>query len=387
MKKVIYFLAMCLLVVSCASDSKGGGGKKGNSPDNFNRKEMLTFWADKIIIPGYADFSSKTKSLEEAVTTFTITPSVENLTKARSAWKEAYIVWQKVSLFQIGKAQEENMTGSMNTYPTDTEAIKTYATKQNYNFESPNLNDKQGFPALDYLLNGQGTNQKTINFYTKAKNASKYKKYLKDVAVRINLLTSKVYKSWTNGYRNTFINNDGYTATSSVDKLVNFYVIPFYEKQFREPKIATPAGVRTSIPAPEKAEAYYAKNFSKQLYMVTLEATKNFFKGIGYDGKTQGKSLQQYLEFLKRKDLANLINTNFDKLTKLSESLDDNFTIKFEVKKDEKGQVIETVIIDKAKRSKMLNTFDAIQVILKNFKPDMMSAMSVRNTSTDTDND
>lgn len=370
MKKVIYFLAMCLLVVSCASDSKGGGGKKGNSPDNFNRKEMLTFWADKIIIPGYADFSSKTKSLEEAVTTFTITPSVENLTKARSAWKEAYIVWQKVSLFQIGKAQEENMTGSMNTYPTDTEAIKTYATKQNYNFESPNLNDKQGFPALDYLLNGQGTNQKTINFYTKAKNASKYKKYLKDVAVRINLLTSKVYKSWTNGYRNTFINNDGYTATSSVDKLVNFYVIPFYEKQFRENKIATPAGVRTGTAAVEKVEAYYAKNISKDLYITTLNATKNFFQGKSYSGAKTGKSLQQYLEFLNRQDLATTINTKFNTVITLSNTLNNSFIVQIETD-----------------RTKMLDTFDAIQAVLKSFKPDMMSAMSVMNSSTDTDND
>lgn len=370
MKRVVCFLAISFLILSCGSDSKGGDGTKvGNTSDNFNRKEMLTFWADKMIIPGYADFSSKTKALEEAVTDFITKPSVENLTKTRTVWKQAYIVWQKVSLFQIGKAQELNMTGQMNTYPTDVNAIKTYVANQNYNFESPNLNSKQGFPALDYLLNGQGTDQETVDFYTKPAEALNYKKYLKDVTVRINTLATQVYQSWKNGYRNTFIDNDGYTTTSSVDKLVNFYVIPFYEKQFREPKIATPAGKRTEIPAPEKAEAYYAKNVSKELYMAALTTTKDFFRGVGYNGTT-GTSLQQYLEFLKRKDLADLINTNFDKLVTVSETLDNDLAV--QVTKD---------------RKKMLTTFDAIQVILKNFKPDMMSAMSIRNTSTDTDND
>lgn len=386
MKKVVCFLTICFFIASCGSDSKGGEGTKvGNASDNFNRKEMLTFWADKMIIPGYADFSSKTKKLEEAVTAFTSSPSTDNLVKARSTWKEAYIAWQKVSFFQIGKAAELNMAGQMNTYPTDVNAIKTYVANQNYNFESPNLNSKQGFPALDYLLNGQGTDQITVDFYTKSAESSNYKKYLKDVAFRINKLATQVYTSWGNGYRKSFVDNDGYTTTSSVDKLVNYYVIPFYEKQFREPKIGTPAGKRTEIPAPEKVEAYYAKNVSKELYMAALTTTKNFFRGVGYSGTT-GTSLQQYLEFLKRKDLADLINSNFDNLTSLSESLDDNFEIAFETKKDESGKEV-IIIKDNVKRVKMLATFDAMQLILKNFKPDMMSAMSIRNTSTDTDND
>lgn len=366
MRKIICILMVGLLV-ACGSDSSGGG-EQGN-PDSFNRKEMLTFWADDVIIPAYTDFYEKTKSLNTAVNTFTNTPSLEALKTAKAEWKNAYISWQKVSLFQIGKAQVLNMVGNMNTYPTDVTSLKNYVTSGTYNLESPNLYNEQGFPALDYLLNGIGTDQETVDFYKESVNAN-YVKYLKDVTERVNNLTSQVYNDWKGDYRTTFIKEDGYSATSSVDKLVNFYVIPFYEKQFRENKIATPVGKRTGTPAIEKVEAYYAKNISKELYMATLETTANFFKGKSYDATKTGKSLQQYLEFLKKKELADAINAKFDNLTTLSKELNNSFIVQIETDK-----------------TKMLDTFDAIQAVLKSFKPDMMSAMSVMNSSTDTDND
>lgn len=366
MKKIIYILIICL-GISCSSDSSEGS--QGGNPDNFNRKEMLTFWADEMIIPAYTDFYAKTKSLNTAIKNFADAPTTQKLATAKNEWKQAYISWQKASLFQIGKAQVLNMTGNMNTYPTDVTSLQNYVASGTYNLTSPNLYDEQGFPALDYLLNGLGTAQETVNFYKNATNAN-YVKYIKDISTRIHDLTTKVYNDWKGTYRAAFIKEDGYSTTSSVDKLVNFYVIPFYEKQFRENKLATPTGIRTTVPAVEKVEAYYAKNISKELYMATLNTTKNFFKGKSYDGTKTGKSLQQYLEFLNRQDLATVINTKFDTLTNLSNALNESFIVQIETD-----------------RKAMQDTFDAIQAVLKSFKPDMMSAMSVMNSSTDTDND
>lgn len=361
MKKILYSIII-VTILSCKTEDKE------KTFDNFKRSEMLTFWADKLIIPAYQDFSEKTKKMNDAVSIFVEKPNSNNLNNAKNMWEKAYISWQKASLYQIGKAQEYNMVGNMNTYPTNTKAIKEYAKKGNYNLDSPNLYDKQGFPALDYLLNGLGTNQETVAFYSKEENKG-LKKYLTDISNRINTLATGVLKDWKGAYRKSFIENDGYTTTSSVDKLVNFYVIPFYEKQFREYKLTIPAGVRTDKALPAHVEAYYAKNLSKKLYITTLKTIKNFFRGVGYNGE-KGKSLQQYLEALNRKDLANEINKRLNKLSELSNSLDDSFIN--QIKKD---------------KNKMFNTFDAIQAVLKKFKPDMMSAMSVTNTSTDTDND
>lgn len=381
MKNLIYAL-LAVLIVACSSDSNDGSASK--NPDNFNRKEMLTFWADSMIIPAYTEFAAKTKTMNDAVTTFANSPTLANLTSAKVAWKNAYISWQKVSLYQVGKASELNMTGSMNTYPTSVSEIEQYIVNQNYNFDSPNLLDAQGFPALDYLLYGKGSDQETVNFYANTSNANTAK-YLKEVSARIKDLTNQVLNDWKGEYRNKFVNNDGYTTASSVDVLVNFYIIPFFEKQFREFKLVIPAGARTGTPVPTAVEAYYAKNISKELYIATLNLTKDFFQGKGFNGK-QGKSLQQYLEFLNRADLATDINEKFKTLTTLSNSLDDSFMISITKTTNAEGKV--TIVINEPeKRTKMLNTFDAILAVLKKFKPDMMSAMSVMNTSTDTDND
>ncbi|WP_299122866.1 imelysin family protein [uncultured Tenacibaculum sp.] len=365
MKKIIYS-CLVLFIIACSSSSNGDVNV---NPDNFNRKEMLTFWADQMIIPSYQDFETKTNLLKDAVNTFVNDVTEANLTAARNAWKNAYVSWQKVSLFQVGKAQEVNMVGSMNTIPVSVTQLNSYATSGTYNLESPNLLAVQGFPALDYLLNGQGTDAETVTFYATATNAGKYKTYLNDVAIRVHTLTKSVYDDWKGSYRQTFIDSDGYSISSSVDKLVNFYVIPFYEKQLRDPKIANPSGAKTGIPDVKLVEAYYKKDISKELFTTALTATKNFFKGVGYNGNT-GKSLQQYLEFLKRKDLADLINTKFDDIEQKATALDNDFA----------SQIQSNKIV-------FLSTYDSLQSLLKSFKPDMMSAMSIKNTSTDADND
>ncbi|MDO6812507.1 imelysin family protein [Tenacibaculum soleae] len=365
MKRIIYICVLSILV-ACSSSNDDPGT---SNPDSFNRKEMLTFWANQIIVPGYTDFKSETILLNNAVIKFTNDVTAPNLAEVRNAWEKAYVTWQKVAMFQVGKAQELNMVGSMNTVPTNVPLIKSYAESGNYNLESPNLSAVQGFPAIDYLLNGQGNDTETITFYTTATNANKYKEYLKDVTERLASLTKQVLDDWNGGYTQSFIDNDGYAISSSVDKMVNFYVIPFYEKQLRDAKIANASGARTGTADVTLVEGYYKKDISKKLFTTALLATKNFFKGVSYNGGT-GKSLQQYLEFLNRKDLADLINTKFTTIDEKASLLENDFT--------------SQITTDKVK---FLETYDAMQALLKSFKPDMFSAMSVTNTSTDSDND
>ena len=370
MKKILTILLGVLLIASCSSDNSNEPG--GGNPDNYNRKEMLTFWADAIIIPAYTDFNAKTEALKNAVTSFTQSPSTANLATARTKWQDAYVSWQKVAIFQIGKAQQLGMVAVMNTIPTNTSKINTIVANGNYNLESSNLNDVQGFAALDYLLNGKGTDQETVDFYTNGADAAKFKTYLKEIATRVNSLTKMVYDDWKGAYRATFINNDGSTSTSSVDKLVNFFVIPFYEKQFRDAKIAIPSGARTGNIAANLVEAFYKKDISKLLYDTSFTSLKNFYKGVGYDGTTKGNSLEQYLVALNRNDLVAKINDQLTKIEQEAANLNADFYTQVETP---------------AGKQVFLKTYDAIQALLKSFKPDMMNAMGIQNTSPDSDND
>jgi hypothetical protein len=67
---------------------------------------------------------------------------------------------------------------------------------------------KQGFPALDYLINGLSTDALIVTQYTTNANAAKYKKYLTDVT-RLKSSADSVVTDWNSGYRNSYIANNG----------------------------------------------------------------------------------------------------------------------------------------------------------------------------------
>ncbi|MGY0407535.1 MAG: imelysin family protein [Polaribacter sp.] len=335
---------------------------------------MLTYWADYMIIPAYTNFSRKATKLKTATTLFTTTPNQTNLKKLRTKWQEAYVLWQRVALFQVGKAMELSLLYYMNTYPTEVKGIKENITKGGYDLTSINLSGQQGFPAIDYLINGLGADDTAIlKFYTDA-NASKYKNYLDALADRIASLSNQILADWKGEYREKFINNDGSSATSSVDNMVNSYIVTFYEVELRNKKIRIPLGKGTMIntPLPTYVEAYYKKNISKLLLTTALTTAQDFFNGKSFDGKTTETSLKEYLIFLKRSDLVERINNQFEGINKTVALLNDNF--------------VTQIATD---RSKMTQTLNELQKLVVSLKTDMAkSAMSIKIVSgQDGDND
>lgn len=368
LKNVFYCVVLSLGMAAC-------GGSASDNPDkvndNFDRKKMLIYWADQMIIPAYKDFSKKSAALKSAAYAFTQSPTAAGLANLRTAWETAYIAWQRASPYQVGKAEALQMDYQMNTYPTNTADLKTYLMSQNYDLNSQNLHDEQGFPAIDYLIYGLSADQAAlIGHYTDTQNGEKYKKYLNALSDRIATLSAQVVADWEGGYRSKFIEKNQSSVTSSVDKMVNYYIVKFYERQLRENKIGTPSGARTGVPVADKVEAYYKKNLSKRLFDRTLQVAEDFFEGKSFDGTQTGTSLRHYLTFLKRDDLVSLIRKQFADIKTTAAALNDNFALQIE--KD---------------NTKMTRTFDKLQVLVKSLKVDMASAMSIKITIADNDGD
>ncbi|CAA0178095.1 imelysin family protein [Tenacibaculum maritimum] len=366
-KKVSLLSIISIIILYACSSSSDNSLEVG---DGFERKEMLTHWANNLIVPGYTDFAEKTENLKDAANNFAVTPNQANLLTLRTSWKTAYMVWQKVSIFQIGKAETLNMVSNMNTFPTNIEDLTLNITSGNYDLTSQNEYDEQGFPALDYMINGVASDDASIIAFYTGVDAAKYKKYLNDLVIRIDLLAKEVLADWNGEFKNLFIENDGSSITSSVDKLVNFYVVSFFEREVREKKISFPSGVRTGTPIPRNAEAYYKKDISKVLLEAAFDATEDFFNGKTYDGNTTGKSLKAYLQFLKREDLIAAINTKITDVRSAIDVLDANF--------------VRQINTD---NTKMTLAFDKLQLLVKDLKVDMASAMSIKITIEDNDGD
>ena len=331
-------------------------------------------WADNIIIPSYTNFKTATGNLNSEVISFTDSPSVSGLQSLRAVWLNTYLEFQKVSMFEIAKAEEINFRNRLNVYPSNTSEIEQLIADGNYDFSLPSTIDAQGFPAMDYLLHGLGTtDEEILSFYTTNANASNYKAYLLNLSTAIVSLTTTVLDDWVTNYRTTFVSNTGSSANGSVDKLVNDYLF-YYEKALRAGKVGIPAGVFSGEPLPGNVEAFYRKDISKQLLLEALAATQNFFNGKSANTNTQGESLQSYLDFLNTikngEDLSALINNQFDTARNAINGLDNNFVTQIQTNN---GQ--------------FLSTYDELQRNVVLLKVDMLQALSIDVDFVDADGD
>lgn len=366
---VIAFTLISSLWIGCGDDMSGPDTIFN---DQFDRAEMLSHWADGFIIPGYQSYLESIDSLNAKSNRFVEDPNTSSLNDLRNNYRFAYNLWQEVSMFEIGKAEEVLLRNNTNIYPTNTEEILNNINSGSYNLELPSKNDQQGFPAIDYLIFGIGdTDQLIVDQYV---NDPNYITYLTDLTTRLTTLTRAVYTDWTTGYRETFINDDGSSASSSVNRMVNDYLF-YYERFLRAGKIAIPAGVFSGMPLANNVEALYTTPFpiNQSLLNNSFTSFRKFFRGESkYIGN--GPSLEAYLDYIK--DLTN----GADISTAINQAIDNADVELSELNSDLYIQVTDD-------NDKMLETYDALQVITVLLKADMLSALNISVDYVDADGD
>ena len=367
---IVFGLILGLSVlIGCSSDEGPAGGT-----DNFDRASMLANWADNIIIPAYTDLDAKMKEMSSATDFFVASPDQESLDALRTAWLNAYISWQKADLFEIGKAEQVTMRNYLNVFPLDVDGMTESLLSGAYDLESVNRQDEQGFSAMDYLIHGLAdTDAEIIAFYTDPANGGNYKIYISDVSHRMEQFTDQILLDWNNGYRDTFVSQDGTSGTSSVNTMVNNYLF-YYEKFLRAGKIGIPAGVFSGSELSDRVEARFRGDVSKELFLTALQATQDFFNGVHYNGQGTGISLKDYLDELntikETEDLSALINNQFNSARTSAANLSDDLGV--QVEND---------------NTRMLETYDELQKNVILLKVDMFQALGIQVDFVDADGD
>lgn len=367
----IFILIFITTVVLMTSSSCGD--KNDTNPiftDNFDRKEMLTHWADEIILPAYTNYVNQTEQLVSAKNLFKDNPDNNNFNNLKAAYLKAYESWQQVAMFDIGAAEQIGLRNFTNVYPTDTTAIQANIQSQNYNLELPSNFDTQGFPALDYLLYGTADDDSGI--LLQLSNPDQVQ-YLNDLINRIHSLSTQVLADWTSGYRDEFINNSGSSGTASVDKLVNDYLF-YFERFLRAGKVGIPAGIFTGNTLSNTVEAPYSSIYSKEFFNIALASFIDFYNGTSYDSATTGPSLKDYLLYVQEQnnteDIASSIEQQLAIAQNASEILSDSF--KEQIEND---------------HTKMLQVYDELQKVVILLKVDMMQALNIQIDYVDADGD
>ncbi|MEJ1237737.1 imelysin family protein [Chryseolinea sp. T2] len=372
-KKIGVVLGICIL--------SGCGGSSDPDPavDPLDRVPMLTNWADNIIIPAYDNFNAKLGTMTTKADAFTSTPNETTLAGFRTSWKDAYIDWQRVELFEFGPGDRNTIRNFFNIYPADEAGIVQNISDPAVNLALPVSYARQGFPALDYLINGLAdSDQGIITLYTTDSDASKRIAYIDKLVDRMNSLLTTVISDWKGSYRSTFISSTGLDIGSSTSNVVNAYTLN-YERFIRSGKIGIPSGAMTTsggVKYPEKVEAYYKRDISLTLAKTAHQATVDFFNGKGFVTGTEGPSLKSYLDALDAKD----VSTG----TPLSQIINNQFSSSA-LKFDLLGENLHDQVINN--NQSMIDTYNELQKAVRMLKVDMTSAMSITITYTDNDGD
>lgn len=369
MKGIITSFLVVVFVLATQSCGDKDSVVTETPTDNFDRGALLVDIADNVIIPGYIRYATDVANLDLMANTFASNPTEDGLFQLKIDFLKSYITWQRVSMFDIGKAESLALRNNTNIYPTNSAEIEANILKGDYNLALPSKIDEQGFPALDYLIYGTAnTESGVVEYFSNNESA---KKYLTDLTSRLASMANVVREDWTGDYRATFIENDGSSATSSLNKLVNDYLF-YYEKFLRAGKIGIPAGVFSGSPLSNKVEGLYSEENSKLLFFAGLNAAKEFFLGSSSYSDEIGESLKSYLDYLDQdgNDLSGKILAQFDVIQLKADELEDSF--------------VQQIEIDNIK---MLQTYDELQKNVVLLKVDMLQALNVKVDFMDTDGD
>jgi hypothetical protein len=337
--------------------------------ETFDRGTILLNYSENIIIPRYNIFKLSMDNLKNSIETFKSSPTSESYDLLQNDWIDAYKKWQYIEMFNISKAEEIMYNLKMNTYPVSKERIDNNIDTEKTDLSNPNDWSAQGFPGLDYMMHGIAENKDAvIELYS---TNSKYGNYLSTLGNLMSDVTNSVVEDWSS-YKDTFNTSIENTATSAFNMMVNDFVF-YFEKGLRTNKIGIPAGRFSSLPLPEKIEAYYYSkngfgNLSKTLVLEARQAATDFFTGSNSEG-VRGPSYSTYLDYLET-EIGPTVETKLEEAKVRLDILQDNFI----------NQIDDNNTL-------MLQAFDALQTIVVNLKTDMLSNFNIAVDYTDADGD
>jgi len=359
---LITIISAASITWSCVNDSKN------ENVDDFDITGILANAADNLIIPQFEDLKESTSELESAYANFKSSETSENLLALQNKFKESYSYWQSCSFVNYGNPMLNALSGTLNTYPTDTANINSTFSLSNINLESASYVDAIGFPGLDYLLFDGSENE--ISSRVSGIGAE----YCSSNIELIKSKSNAAYNFWKNNtdqYYSNFKSDDSKSVTSAFTSFVNGYVKNV--EVLKNGQLGFPAGKFTlNNPQPDQSEALYS-GYSISLYKAHLSNLERIYKGEDLSGN-DGVGLDDYLKALGAKrgdqDLNELILTTFNTL---------------EEKADQLNGTMNEAIINQTSVTDEL--YMKTKELVAYLKVDMTNAIGVQITYIDSDGD
>lgn len=306
---VLIALSFGFLFNSCNKD------EKEEQQQEFDKKALATNVSANVIIPSVNEFNNNIVDLESAFITFKNSSNQQNLEVLRNSWKQAYLTWQTVKIFDFGPIRNIGMKGAIATYPVDTTDIQNNISSGSYFLSSAANVDAIGLPALDYLLYRAGA-------LDSLQNNPNCINYVEDVINKMLSESNTIKSEWVS-YESTFNESTGTSSTSAFSLFINEFNRDF--ELAKTAKVGIPLGKQSlDVPLPYYIEARYS-GISLELLEESLKALRKVYNGNSFSGATAGVGMDDYLIHLERNELENTIDSSFDEMINKVQTFNSTF--------------------------------------------------------------
>lgn len=350
---VLIGVSLGILFNSCNKDEE-------DPQEEFDKNALATNLSTNVIIPSIDEFNNNIVDLQTSFTTFKNDNNQQNLDVLRDSWKQAYLTWQTVKIFDFGPIRDIGMKGAVATYPVDTNDIQNNIASGSYSLSTAANADAIGLPALDYLLYRAGaldSLQSNPNCVT----------YVEDLIDKMVSESNAIKSEWSS-YKSTFNESTGTSSTSAFSLFINEFNRDF--ELAKTAKVGIPLGKQSlDVPLPEYIEARYS-GISLELLEESLIALRKVYNGDTFSGGSSGTGLDDYLIHLERNELDNTIDSGFSEMINKTQS----FNITFEEALDSNTSGLNELYL-------------MLQSHVVHIKTDMTSAFGVLITYQDNDGD
>jgi predicted lipoprotein len=294
--KVLLWVAAITVVVfsSCKKDEE-------ETTEDFDKGALLVNLSGNIILPSLDQFSNDLNSLNAGATLLSQNTSAQQFEAVREAWKDAYLTWQTVKIFDFGPIRDNGFKGATGTYPIDTTDINANISSGSYVLGTASNVDAIGLPSLDYLFYRAGA----LDSIQSNPNCVGY---IQDVVSKMVNETNTVISAWA-GYESTFNSSTGTSSTSGFSEFINEFNRDF--ELAKTAKVGIPLGKQSlDIQMPEYLEARYS-GFSFELLRESIASLQRVYNGNSFSSLTGGVGCDDYLLHLERSTLDNTIDDSF----------------------------------------------------------------------------
>lgn len=369
MKRIAYVFSFFFLSLSFWGCDEG---TKLTEQTPYDLASMLQHIGENIIVQDYHELQGKAQRLAVATEAFSQEANIEHLQRLKSAFIEAYMAYQRVSMYEFGPAMDQGFSfrDRLNVFPTNTENIENNITSELTDIDA-NFKSTVGFPAVEYMLYDlPGTSEDEV--IQKFANDSKRSAYLLALVNNASEKVDLVANAWNGNYLATFIANTGNSEGSSLGMIVNELNFDF--ETLKNFKFRIPLGkFDGGIIQPQKAEGYYS-GLSLILAKEQLDAMNDLYLGETKAG-IDGEGLDEYLIHL---------DAGADQDGLLAEAIRDQFQVISQGLNLLSGTLTEELTNNKAAVDE---AHIEMQKMVPFLKREMTSALGIKITYQDNDGD